>query len=548
MDTVRASQLIYTNVEAAVSPRGRAGFQILFSTRQELDERDEAEAASRLFYRPRPGGPEPVKHVFYPTKSGCVALAQIVSLPEPDAVGRRGRFLAHALFLEAEQFARFDNNPFALIRQFTFYTTVEQAFAVGERDTGNIAAANVDLSALTSVESESRMTEQGTEAQLRQRRALMLLSHQRAIGLDTRNALGFFGQPKAVYNHIENLLLQTPIPLRGQCSFDTFFVNGDLNQTPYWAVGLPPGERAHARLFCFNAEDGEFLNRMEVAPASTYERWLEHNSASSHSPSFSFLSNDAYRMGQWLDRSEDNVPADTVGKIDEGVFRDLMQLSGQVVERRLRDRLTDQVASLSNYIAPMAQEWALSQRSAIFGICEQGFPNEMLSKWLHQFCTGRITPLTAGEVRDLAVFADRSGDRWLSWVTLRWTQQWDRLGEELQSAGEDEFQHFTRWALQTISFQIEWTARHTNDSLLFGPSIKMDETCADDAKPLLLALLGVCLDSSETGKLFGIELRRPSFRGRSTTSAMGLDGTGLSQHVNKTRWLWLMNHLNQQGS
>src|SRR5947208_2632673 len=127
MTPIHAAQLIFTNVEAEQSPRRRRGYQTLFYTRGDLPEAEVAEIEARLFYNPK-GDPEP-KHVFFQTRTGRAVIAHIVCLEQTDQFGRAGRYLAHALILSREEFARAGSDPFSILRSAPLFTTLGQALA-----------------------------------------------------------------------------------------------------------------------------------------------------------------------------------------------------------------------------------------------------------------------------------------------------------------------------------------------------------------------------------------------------------------------------------
>ena len=143
MPTIQAWQHIYSNVEQEQSPQGRGGFQTLFYTISGLTEAEVGEMESRLLYFP--SQVEPVKRLFFTISTGKGVVAQIVSLPDPDQFGRKGRYLAHSLVFAPEALAQFEADPFRVFRRFTFFTTVAEALARGNFKTGDIPALSLEL-------------------------------------------------------------------------------------------------------------------------------------------------------------------------------------------------------------------------------------------------------------------------------------------------------------------------------------------------------------------------------------------------------------------
>ena len=72
----------------------------------------------RLLYFP--SSVEPVKRLFFTVGDGKAVVAQIVSMPEPDQYGRKGRYLAHSLVFAPADLARFEADPFRVFHAFSF--------------------------------------------------------------------------------------------------------------------------------------------------------------------------------------------------------------------------------------------------------------------------------------------------------------------------------------------------------------------------------------------------------------------------------------------
>lgn len=145
MPQIHAYQHIYTNVEQEQSPHKRGGFQTLFYTLSALTEAEVEEMEARLFYVHSER--EPVKRVFFMTSTSKTVVAQIVPLADPDRSERKGRYLAHSLVFIPEMFAHLEADPFQVFQHVSFITTVEEALAQGEFQTGNIPALSIDLPA-----------------------------------------------------------------------------------------------------------------------------------------------------------------------------------------------------------------------------------------------------------------------------------------------------------------------------------------------------------------------------------------------------------------
>src|SRR6185503_17857690 len=142
---VSAWQHIYSNVEKEQSPHKRGGFQTLFYSHDGLSEAELSEMEGRLLYFPSES--EPVKRLFFTLPGGKGVVAQIVGLPEPDQLGRKGRYLAHSLVFAPETLAQFEADPFRVFRRFRFITTVAEALTTGNFQTGDMPYVSLELPA-----------------------------------------------------------------------------------------------------------------------------------------------------------------------------------------------------------------------------------------------------------------------------------------------------------------------------------------------------------------------------------------------------------------
>ena len=546
MDTILAGQLIYTNVEAAQSPRGRAGFQALFATEGRVREEDKVEAAHRFFYRPRPGDEEPPKRLFYQAADGRLVIAQIVPLPEPDAANRTGRLFAHALVLAPQDFARLNNDPLRVLRSFPFMTTVEEAFSAGDAAGGIAPAA---LAAPETVEMPPQVLARWDSIEPKQRRDLLLLAHQRATGALEENGLGLCGSAEATLELIEGLLLQMPALLRARCGFDTVFTGGDLHRTPYWAVGLPDASGRNSRLWMFDLERGEFVRSVDASPRTTHEHWLESR-ASEPLASLAQRAAQVYGMARRFDGEAPTEPprqgapgTDPFQPEDEAAFHELRGYGGVSLDRALRSRLAAQVGPLANALAPQALEWAHSKGSEALLISERGFPEPQLAAWVREMCDHRQSGWSREEAAEVARFARNVGDRALLLKGLCFAQDWERLEAELGESRESDFQEFARWALGGLSFEVEWTAHAEGREFEFGPRLRL-HPAMQGATPLLASLLGM------TAAMGG--QRPPASSGNAWAARIPLlkrseaPAEAPSQappRIRPARWLWLMDEM-----
>ncbi len=217
-----AAQLLFAHVEADQSPRGVGGFHTLAVT-PGLAEVDAIEA--RLLYQT--GESAPVKRLYFTTEGGLGVVAQLVALPEPDAAGRGGRYLAHALALDAAALAAVGGDVPALLHAAPFLTTTADALAAARSG----VLPPLDLAALPVVPPPpSRVPEELREE--------ILVALAPLLAEDARRTLALLGAPEAVWAVVQSLWPTLDPALRHRCTFDTHFQGGNIARTPYALVGL----------------------------------------------------------------------------------------------------------------------------------------------------------------------------------------------------------------------------------------------------------------------------------------------------------------------
>ena len=259
---ITAAQLLYANVEKDHSPHKRSGFQTLFYSQSQLSEAEVDAIEPRLFYAYGAGNPP--KGLFFPLGQHKLVLARIVPLEDTDAFGRKGRYLAHALVFDRTDWIAEGLNPIALLQNFSFLTSVDQALAVGDRASGDIAPLTLTL------EATSAPRRQWPIAAMQH---LTLYALRAEAMLAERQALAFIGPPADVEQALAEVLMAVPVALNPACSFDSFFYEGNFIATPFWAVGLPevppPG-----RFIQVDVTQQTFLdNEALLTPRTAFECW-----------------------------------------------------------------------------------------------------------------------------------------------------------------------------------------------------------------------------------------------------------------------------------
>lgn len=114
-------ELLYTNVEADLSPARSRGFQVWLASK-ELDAEDRRFIARRVDDYRLPAGVPPddrtfIRHSYFRVRDRF-AVARTVPVARRDKFGRGGLFHAHVVVLEPADFLLLDFDPFRVIDRF----------------------------------------------------------------------------------------------------------------------------------------------------------------------------------------------------------------------------------------------------------------------------------------------------------------------------------------------------------------------------------------------------------------------------------------------
>ena len=146
---VLAHQLIYTNVEADLSPKRQRGFQVWLCS-PELTPDQQRLTAKRLddFRLPPGSGPNNTtltRHVFFRLPdAGYYVVARTVPSAERDKFGRGGKFHAHAVLLTEDAFRALGSDPFRVIDGgFAFHSTPAEGMALENWRSGQLPVCEI---------------------------------------------------------------------------------------------------------------------------------------------------------------------------------------------------------------------------------------------------------------------------------------------------------------------------------------------------------------------------------------------------------------------
>lgn len=348
MKEITAGQLIYGNVEKEHSPKRIAGFQTIFYSFSFLSEEEVEEIEKRLVYFP--SEKEYVKKVFFLTSTHKYILAQILPLPEPDLLGRKGRYLAHALIFKEEDFINYKINPWAVFQNFPFVKTLEEALKLGNFETGEIPEVKINLSNLLKEVEVDFSLFKGENL-----KKLALLAFRGKELMSQRKTVVFLGEPHEVEQTIRLAIFAVPTSLLKYCTFDTYFYRCNLVSTYYWGVGLFDSP-INPNLIIVKINSGEVLSEINQKIENSYERWVVRELEKADFFHLNFYKDSAFILAEWLDGRVSSfllthIPPEVVNSVFEAnlekVFSRILAKISEKIPPLLANKVVNSV--LHNY-------------------------------------------------------------------------------------------------------------------------------------------------------------------------------------------------------
>src|SRR5262245_30550781 len=295
--SLSAAQLVYTNVEKKLSPAGREGFQIWLRTPDALTDSEESEVQTRLADYEERRDPttkdEPaVRHSFFCLSTGKAVIARTVPLAETDQFRRGGRFYAHAFILDRDDFRTLDNDPFAVLDQIKFQSSLEDGKAAGDAAKGIIPVAIL----------EERPAERCPPAVAADKLPALIPTLMRTFDKEKPILFGSPAPPSKVLVLIRQMFDWLPVSLRTVCTFDTLSSGRSLTPLPYCVTGLPAAgpPRRYLNLVMFDLANQTLTPPHKPNADDTFGRWLLKHVISGKPPDKT-RAEAAYQLGSALD-------------------------------------------------------------------------------------------------------------------------------------------------------------------------------------------------------------------------------------------------------
>ena len=394
MSTLIAAQHLYTSLPANQSPSGRSGYQTLAHT-PGLSEAAVRAIRERSQYTTTPG--DPLKRQFYPLPGGLHAISQIVPLPELDEFGRRGRYLAHTLVVDAMALQALGYCPLDVFSQFTFAATPEQALALCRGRPGELPPAQLEVRLLWP--SQALQAAQGWPSESLVR--LGRLAWQAKRLSERGESIALSGKPEEQLEILALLFFLAGPRQRLLLSFDTHAAGCGWGKGVYfWAQGYvdqPEGHPVH------QVRPGQRGVNSALSPAedSPFAVWMVRRGLSNG------LTKALWQQQAWAERLEAAL-AGAASPVDDalpdGFVAEFARMNAAAVAERWIDRLPPGLSAelRQSWIARVVAEpgtylqvliagvqppdlhWFVLQRLLALGKAPDRSDRYILEKWIRQ--------------------------------------------------------------------------------------------------------------------------------------------------------------------
>ena len=465
---ILALQQLYASVPPLQSPHGRGGFQTFLQTQPELTDEEVAEAESRLVYHsselPR------TKHVVFVSRSGRVVVALIQPLSEPDYSGRQGNYLAHCLWFNSIDLVEAKVDPFAILDVFPAFATLADAVVAGDTRSGHIPGITIEPHYDPKYEKGISAASAWKVDQLR--RLVRLVTNADSLTRE-RRIVTVIGEPDQVLAAIRAAWLALPMTCWYGCSFDTYFHQCNLTNTPFWAVGLLDNSSdpflivVNTKWHSVNIELFDRIGLYERMKNITYARWVDDRLQGGHLARVAETRDQAYALAELLDGrpyDRDAAASAELTLVVElcGLARDRLDaillyslrsflppsLAERVLRRLLPTEIYDGLESFSRVrVITEDQAAVVTQIHAALTVGLQ--PERVCDLLFESFFVQGFSSKPTRPERDAiyALLSVATGHR-LGLVWACWTEQFGWLQDSLAQLEEPRFREFVRLAFQ----------------------------------------------------------------------------------------------------
>jgi hypothetical protein len=229
---VNAAQHVSGVLTSKQSPKGQAGYQTLFYTR-ELLVREEMRVIEHQVQCSSAGDGK-TKWQSYRLTPQRHVISRIVPIAEPDEFGRRGRFFTHSLVFGAPGGRQSDEVLFDLLHPRNFLPSLDKVLAADGFKTGYTPPLSVEVKGEW-VNEARRLLRDWSGEQLSQ--LYMLMSDPRRL-IEQGQYVALLGSDGQILDALKVAFLLTPAAARKFCSFDTNGPGEAQSELIFWGRGI----------------------------------------------------------------------------------------------------------------------------------------------------------------------------------------------------------------------------------------------------------------------------------------------------------------------
>lgn len=229
---ITAAQHVSGMLTSRQSPKGQAGYQTLYYTREMLTAHEVSVIERRVQYASARDGK--AKWQSYRLSALRHVISRIVPIFEPDEFGRRGRYFTHSLVCDVRNEQQFQTTLGDLLRAQNFFPSLDKVLAADGMKSGHIPAATLEAGNGSSGKDWSCLRGWRGE-QLN--RLYMLTQDPRQLTKQGEH-VAFVGSEEQILEALKVALLLTPSGARESCSFDTNAPGTDApSDFTFWGRG-----------------------------------------------------------------------------------------------------------------------------------------------------------------------------------------------------------------------------------------------------------------------------------------------------------------------
>ena len=517
--TIKAAQVVFTNVEVDQSPLGHRGFQTVFYTEDQITQEVlQSEIEPALQYFPRNGyGPtnSPPEFVFFPLSSKQIAIGRITPvLDQLDKFGRKKMLFAHVLVFDALEFRNaLNNNPFVVLDADPFLRCYDDVFAA---DSVSLCRFYIPPRTLVLLPSEPKFDPAKFPPNLQDGdslRKLLLLASAASTRPDKTYKLEVHGPPAEFRGFMRSLFAVIPTELRSECSFDTAFV-GDTGQakssrSSFWANGVGKGQRLQQDaviLVDLDRQESD-LSRITIDPVTPFERWLVERPAKFTTTLTLPAAQQRLACASLL---QDVLRGRRVAgtwdiELQREVFDQFVHCNEQYISQLLKKNFVKFPGeALADFLSRSAMRWINSTGVIALEAVPRRFPTEQICEWLlprYEKADYKPGPLEIEALQRCVSVNPQLGQMNIQPVRLIqgfcrfWTGEWLKLQSLLSESDPLEFQTLAAWAIQTAGLKAEASAHLLTRAALFLGFVGTGFSA--DNKKLLRALTFLPIESGQ---------------------------------------------------